>query len=86
MTLASLDTKNERNLDVGQGHVVFDEVNNKLVRESKGNVESIHVVVQVVLTKSSTEIFVRTHDRVVSSIVHGSLKKKKGHQPYPFPW
>lgn len=35
-------------LDVRQGHEVLGDVNNKLVHESRGNVESFHGVVKVV--------------------------------------
>jgi len=34
-------------LDVGQGHEVLGNVNNKFVHKSWSNVKSIHVVVQV---------------------------------------
>lgn len=57
-----LPIKNE-DLDVGQCHEVFGDVNNKLVHESWGNVESIQLVVQVVpkinysKTHSMTKIY-----------------------------
>ena len=35
-------------LDVRQAHEVLGDMNNKLVHESRSNVETIHVVVQVV--------------------------------------
>ena len=35
-------------LDVGQGHEVLGDVNNKLVHKSRSNVKTVHVVVQVV--------------------------------------
>ena len=37
-----------RYLDVRQGHEVLGDVNNKLVHECRSNIETIHVVVQVV--------------------------------------
>jgi len=35
-------------LDVGQGHEVLADVNNKLVHKSRSNVKTVHVVIQVV--------------------------------------
>jgi hypothetical protein len=48
----SIDYKKEVScyiyLDIRQAHEVLGDVNNKLVHESRSNVETIHVVVQVV--------------------------------------
>lgn len=44
------------NLDIWQGHEVLGDVNNKLVHESRSNVESIHGVVQVVSKRNSSII------------------------------
>lgn len=42
------------NLDVWQGHEILGNVNNKLVHESRSNVESIHGVVHVIPKKKKT--------------------------------
>ncbi len=79
MTFASPDTKNERNLDVGKGHEVLGDVNNKLVHKGRGNVKAVHVVVQVVLAKAGANVLIRAQDCIVSTSITWCLEKGINH-------
>uniref|UniRef100_A0A8R7Q3E2 Uncharacterized protein n=1 Tax=Triticum urartu TaxID=4572 RepID=A0A8R7Q3E2_TRIUA len=57
LSLASPDTQDERDLDVGECHEVLGEVDDELVHERRGDVQPVHGVVEVVLAQGVHDAF-----------------------------
>uniref|UniRef100_A0A8R7U5A8 Uncharacterized protein n=1 Tax=Triticum urartu TaxID=4572 RepID=A0A8R7U5A8_TRIUA len=75
LSLASPDTQDERDLDVGECHEVLGEVDDELVHERRGDVQPVHGVVEVVLAQALADVLVGAQDSLVGAVAHGGLEQ-----------
>lgn len=78
LTLATPDTENQGDLDLWQVHEVLGNVDGKLVKESRGNVETLLNVVEG--AAGSAQVLSAGHDCVVgSALTKASLEQVVHH-------